>query len=86
LLCASVQNVTEVFNKDFIAKIRIIKQRSAENLIKMEIHKLDEDQFCSGASFVPTVGGPYEDDGWIISFVHNERTNTSQASFLSNIV
>jgi carotenoid cleavage dioxygenase-like enzyme len=52
----------------------------------MEIHRLGEDQFCSGASFVPRVGGPHEDDGWIISFVHDERTNTSQASFHCNTV
>ncbi|KAM0864598.1 hypothetical protein ACQ4PT_043824 [Festuca glaucescens] len=59
-----------------------VKKRSAEDLIKMEIHQLDEDQFCSGASFVPRVGGPHEDDGWIISFVHNERTNTSQVNII----
>ncbi|KAI4990995.1 hypothetical protein ZWY2020_039366 [Hordeum vulgare] len=54
----------------------------AEDLIKMEIHRLSEDEFCSGASFVPRVGGSHEDDGWIISFVHNERTNTSQVHII----
>uniref|UniRef100_A0ACD5YIZ9 Uncharacterized protein n=1 Tax=Avena sativa TaxID=4498 RepID=A0ACD5YIZ9_AVESA len=53
-----------------------------EDLIKMEIHPLDEDQFCSGTSFVPRVGGSHEDDGWIISFVHNERTNISQVHII----
>jgi carotenoid cleavage dioxygenase len=47
----------------------------------MHYHWLGKDQFCSGAAFVPRVGGSHEDDGWIISFVHNEKTNTSQASF-----
>ncbi|CAM0950970.1 unnamed protein product [Alopecurus aequalis] len=54
------------------------RETMVKDLIKMEIHQLDEDQFCSGASFVPRVGGLHEDDGWIISFIHNERTNTSQ--------
>ena len=57
-------------------------ETSAEDLIKMEIHRLSEDEFCSGASFVPRVGGSHEDDGWIISFVHNERTNTSQVHII----
>jgi carotenoid cleavage dioxygenase-like enzyme len=37
-------------------------------------------KISSGAAFVPRVGGSSEDVGWIISFVHNEKTNTSQAS------
>uniref|UniRef100_A0A0A9BD64 Uncharacterized protein n=1 Tax=Arundo donax TaxID=35708 RepID=A0A0A9BD64_ARUDO len=52
----------------------------------MQYHWLCEDQFCSGAGFVPRVGGSHEDDGWIISFVHNEKTNTSQASFYCTIL
>lgn len=80
-LRASVQLL---FNQDFLTQIQAVHQTSAEDLIKMEIHRLSEDEFCSGASFVPRVGGSHEDDGWIISFVHNERTNTSQASFHCN--
>jgi carotenoid cleavage dioxygenase len=48
----------------------------------MQYHWLGKHEFCSGASFLPRVGGSYEDDGWIISFVHDEKANTSQASFL----
>lgn len=70
-----------LFNQDFLTQIQVVNQTSEEDLIKMEKHWLGEDQFCSGASFVPRVGGSHEDDGWIISFVHNERTNKSQASF-----
>ncbi|PNT64389.1 hypothetical protein BRADI_4g27988v3, partial [Brachypodium distachyon] len=58
---------------------------SAEDLIKMENHWLGEDQFCSGASFVRRVGASREDDGWIISFVHNERTNTSQVHIIDTL-
>lgn len=75
-----------LFNKDVLNKIQIVNQTSAEDLIKMENHWLGEDQFCSGASFVRRVGASREDDGWIISFVHNERTNTSQVSFHFNIL
>lgn len=37
-----------------------------------------KDTFCSGASFVPKPGGADEDDGWIITFTHNENENISQ--------
>uniref|UniRef100_A0ACD5XR20 Uncharacterized protein n=1 Tax=Avena sativa TaxID=4498 RepID=A0ACD5XR20_AVESA len=59
-----------------------VTETSEKDLVKMEIHQLSEEQFCSGASFVPRVGGPHEDDGWIISFVHDERTNTSQVHII----
>lgn len=50
----------------------------------MEYHHLGKNQFCSGATFVPKVNGANEDDGWIISFVHDEEINTSQASSLES--
>ena len=43
---------------------------------------LKENTFCTGASFVPKEGGIEEDDGWIITFVHNEDTKISQVSQL----
>lgn len=49
-------------------------------LIKVEYHRFEENNFCSGSAFVPKQGGVEEDDGWIISFVHNEDTNISQVS------
>ncbi|CAM8958615.1 unnamed protein product [Rhodiola kirilowii] len=53
---------------------------STEDLIKVEYHKFPENIFCTGAAFVPKQGGSGsdEDDGWIISFVHNEVTDVSQ--------
>lgn len=42
----------------------------------------EENTFCSGATFIPKSGGLKEDDGWIITFVHNETSNISQASCL----
>ena len=39
----------------------------------------EENTFCTGAAFVPNnKGGLHEDYGWIVAFVHNEDTNTSQ--------
>lgn len=42
----------------------------------------EENTFCGGATFVPKKGGFEEDDGWIITFVHNEDTNTSQVTLI----
>ncbi|KAB2629621.1 carotenoid 9-10-cleavage dioxygenase-like [Pyrus ussuriensis x Pyrus communis] len=49
-----------------------------EEAIKVETHMFEENSFCTGASFVPKQRGLEEDDGWIITFVHNEDTNISQ--------
>ncbi|XP_051151542.1 carotenoid 9,10(9',10')-cleavage dioxygenase 1-like isoform X2 [Andrographis paniculata] len=49
------------------------------NEIKVEWHKFPEKTFCSGAAFVAKTGGVEEDDGWIVTFVHDENLNLSQA-------
>ncbi|KAL0311969.1 UNVERIFIED_CONTAM: Carotenoid 9,10(9',10')-cleavage dioxygenase 1 [Sesamum radiatum] len=49
-----------------------------EELIKVEYHKFPENTFCSGAAFVAKSGGVQEDDGWIITYVHNEDSDVSQ--------
>ncbi|PNT68008.1 carotenoid 9,10(9',10')-cleavage dioxygenase 1 isoform X2 [Brachypodium distachyon] len=54
-----------------------------EDLINVEYHHLNANQFCSGATFVPNVNGGHEDHGWIISFVHDEDTNISQAHIIN---
>ncbi|ERN15065.1 hypothetical protein AMTR_s00056p00029160 [Amborella trichopoda] len=54
------------------------KQRGSENMIKIEYHELEENQFCSGLAFVAKPGQGKEDEGWLISFVHNEDANLSQ--------
>ncbi|KAJ9688245.1 hypothetical protein PVL29_014119 [Vitis rotundifolia] len=51
-------------------------------LIKVEYHRFEENNFCSGSAFVPKQGGVEEDDGWIISFVHNEDYNISQVHII----
>ncbi|XP_039060426.1 carotenoid 9,10(9',10')-cleavage dioxygenase-like [Hibiscus syriacus] len=45
---------------------------------KVEYHMFEKNTFCSGAAFVPKDKGVEEDDGWAITFVHNEDTNISQ--------
>ncbi|KAK4854458.1 hypothetical protein QYF36_024159 [Acer negundo] len=55
-----------------------MREVQSEELIKVEYHKFEEGVFCTGAAFVSKGRGLEEDDGWIITFVHNENTNTSQ--------
>jgi carotenoid cleavage dioxygenase-like enzyme len=44
----------------------------------VEYHVLKEKTFCSGVQFVAKENGIDEDDGWIITYVHDELTNVSQ--------
>lgn len=55
---------------------------SSKDLIRVEYHMFPENIFCTGAAFVPKQGGIIEDDGWIITYVHNEATDVSQVSQL----
>ncbi|KAJ4837921.1 hypothetical protein Tsubulata_046497, partial [Turnera subulata] len=54
------------------------EDKQFERLVKVEYHKFEENTFCTGSTFVPKEDGQEEDDGWIITFVHNEDTNTSK--------
>ncbi|CAI9093528.1 OLC1v1029040C1 [Oldenlandia corymbosa var. corymbosa] len=47
--------------------------------VNVEYHMLPKNTYCSGAVFVPKSGGLEEDDGWIISFIHNEDDHKSEA-------
>ena len=40
----------------------------------------EENNFCTGAAFVSKGVGFEENDGWIITFVHNEDTDISEVS------
>ncbi|KAK1290367.1 Carotenoid 9,10(9',10')-cleavage dioxygenase [Acorus calamus] len=55
-------------------------ERDKENkdVIKVEYHKLEENHFCSGVHFVERPGGVDEDDGWLISYIHDEKENVSK--------
>ncbi|PNS92599.2 hypothetical protein POPTR_018G043000v4 [Populus trichocarpa] len=50
----------------------------SEGHIKVEYHEFVGNTFCTGAAFVPKEGWLEEDDGWIITFVHDEDTDTSK--------
>ncbi|KAK4388832.1 Carotenoid 9,10(9',10')-cleavage dioxygenase 1 [Sesamum angolense] len=60
-----------------LAKI-FLEERELEELIKVEYHKFPGNTFCSGPAFVAKSGGVEEDDGWIITYVHNEDSDVSQ--------
>ncbi|KAL7595358.1 hypothetical protein Lser_V15G28267 [Lactuca serriola] len=49
-----------------------------QDYVEMEYHKFPENTFCSGTVFVPKPDGLEEDDGWVISFVHDEHLNRSR--------
>ncbi|XP_006359776.1 carotenoid 9,10(9',10')-cleavage dioxygenase 1-like [Solanum tuberosum] len=53
-----------------------------DELIKAEYHMFPKNTFCSGTSFVPKPEGIDEDDGWIITFTHNENENISQVCII----
>ncbi|KAK1313602.1 Carotenoid 9,10(9',10')-cleavage dioxygenase 1 [Acorus calamus] len=55
---------------------------SEEEMINVKYHKIGEKQFCTGATFVARNGGLEEDDGWLVTFVHNEETNVSQVHII----
>lgn len=55
-------------------------EKNPTNYVKVEHHHLGANKFYSGATFVSRNGGQEEDDGWIVSFVHDEDSNTSQVS------
>ncbi|XWS26337.1 hypothetical protein CRYUN_Cryun26dG0023700 [Craigia yunnanensis] len=55
-----------------------LREKQVEGLLKVEYHMFEENTFGTGAAFVPKEGGAEEDDGWVITFVHNEDTNISQ--------
>ncbi|RDX68334.1 Carotenoid 9,10(9',10')-cleavage dioxygenase 1, partial [Mucuna pruriens] len=53
-----------------------------EESIRVEYHRFERNVFCTGSAFVPKEGGVEEDDGWIITFVHNEDTGISQVHII----
>lgn len=58
------------------------KDKQHEEAIKVEYHMFEKNVFCTGAAFVPQSDGVEEDDGWIVTFIHNEDTDTSQVHII----
>ncbi|XP_073055358.1 carotenoid 9,10(9',10')-cleavage dioxygenase 1-like isoform X2 [Primulina eburnea] len=55
-------------------------EQKGEEYIKAEYHMFPENTFCSGSAFIAKLGAGTveEDDGWLITFVHNEDTDISE--------
>nr|XP_043640066.1 carotenoid 9,10(9',10')-cleavage dioxygenase 1-like [Erigeron canadensis] len=53
------------------------QSRNGEGNVKIEYHWLPKNNFCTGSAFVSKPGSVKEDDGWIVTFVHDEDNDTS---------
>ncbi|XP_062153962.1 carotenoid 9,10(9',10')-cleavage dioxygenase 1-like isoform X3 [Alnus glutinosa] len=74
---AKYGGLAKLYFEEADTRFTLIK-RHCEEPIKVEYHMFEANTFCTGSAFVPKHGGVEEDDGWIITFVHNEDSNTSQ--------
>uniref|UniRef100_A0A0E0L884 Carotenoid oxygenase n=1 Tax=Oryza punctata TaxID=4537 RepID=A0A0E0L884_ORYPU len=63
---------------DSVATSEIEQPQENKQLKSVEYHVLKDKTFCSGVQFVANENGIDEDDGWIITYVHDELTNVSQ--------
>lgn len=75
------RGIAKLYLEETCAEFSMSK-REKEEPIRMEYHMFEKNTFCNGAAFVPRDGGVEEDDGLIITFVHNEDTNTSQVHII----
>ncbi|CAL5046173.1 unnamed protein product [Urochloa decumbens] len=70
---------TGLFKFKMIAKLHFdMPDKENKNFISVEYHALKEKQFCSGVQFVAKESGIDEDDGWVVTYVHDEGTSISQ--------
>ncbi|KAL7112161.1 hypothetical protein ACP275_05G134700 [Erythranthe tilingii] len=54
-------------------------KKDGDEFTKVEYHMFPENTFCTGSAFVAKNGDNVEeDDGWVITFVHNETSDISQ--------
>ncbi|MED6205389.1 hypothetical protein PIB30_017201 [Stylosanthes scabra] len=70
------------FQESSSEELSMGEKQHEEDPIRVEYHMFEKNTFCSGAAFVPKDGALEEDDGWIISFVHNEDNSTSQVHII----
>ncbi|GAQ83160.1 hypothetical protein KFL_001380020 [Klebsormidium nitens] len=61
-----------------IVKYYLPDEKNAQVPIKMEFHNFGPDRFGSEPSFVPRDGATEEDDGWLVCFVYDRNTDTSE--------
>ncbi|BBN07128.1 hypothetical protein MPTK1_4g01260 [Marchantia polymorpha subsp. ruderalis] len=55
---------------------RLVKVHVSEDE-RADFHEVGENTFTSEPVFVPRPGSTIEDDGWIVTYVHNEETHQS---------
>ncbi|XP_052209000.1 carotenoid 9,10(9',10')-cleavage dioxygenase 1-like [Diospyros lotus] len=68
--------------KLYLLELESQRERCPKEFIKAEYHQFPKNTFCTGATFVPKHEGAEEDDGWIVTFAHNEDTHTSYVSLI----
>ncbi|KAI9106966.1 hypothetical protein K1719_022494 [Acacia pycnantha] len=73
-----------MINAKFTGKLKYggIAKLYFEEAMRVEYHMFEKNVYCTGAAFVPKDGGLEEDDGWVITFVHNEDTDMSQVRII----
>ncbi|KAF8036083.1 hypothetical protein BT93_C1929 [Corymbia citriodora subsp. variegata] len=63
------------------SQAELFKEGEYDQAVKVEYHKFEEGNFCSGSVFAAKNGSAKdedEDDGWIVTFVHNEVSDETQ--------
>ncbi|XP_023768642.1 carotenoid 9,10(9',10')-cleavage dioxygenase 1 isoform X1 [Lactuca sativa] len=53
------------------------EETDSEGNVKMEYHWLPKNNFCTGSTFVAKTKAVEEDDGWVVTFAHDEDSDTS---------
>ncbi|KAF8783777.1 hypothetical protein HU200_000213 [Digitaria exilis] len=76
------ENFTGIRNKYGYTQVVDSVATSKTGLFKYKmiakLHFDEPDKFCSGVQFIAKKNGRDEDDGWVITYVHDEGTNISQ--------
>ncbi|KAI5074323.1 hypothetical protein GOP47_0010284 [Adiantum capillus-veneris] len=62
-----------------LAKLTLLEKHKGCNL---ELHDAGKDVFYSEPLFVPRPNSHIEDDGWVVTYVHNEKNNSSEIHIL----
>nr|CAD1843411.1 unnamed protein product [Ananas comosus var. bracteatus] len=76
---ATSNSIAGLTKYKMLAKLHFdTKNEDDKNFINVDYHVLEENHFCSGVQFVEKKDAVDEDDGWLISYVHDEKANVSK--------
>lgn len=56
-----------------------------EENVKIEYHWLPQNNFCTGSAFVVKPEAVEEDDGWIVTFAHDENKDASYVCIIEHL-